>query len=277
MNMIKFPLRMAEGGGAAGGTGGAADWRASIPEDIRTHASMKDIVDIPTLAKSYVHAQTLIGSEKILKPQKTWGEKDWNTFYQQLGRPENADGYSFKVEADKLPEGVSIDDNRLKETKASLHKLGLTDSQASGVLQYYLESVGRSATESKTSADTAKQQALIALKQEFGANYDSKVNLAQAVVKKFGSPELQAKLEEIGNDPHFVKLFAAIGESMMDDTARGSGAGLIVTDATSALQEINQLKGDTEFQGALGNRQHPGHKNAVERWAALHEKAFPSK
>lgn len=254
-----------------------ADWRAGLPEDIRGHASMKDIVDIPTLAKSYVHAQTLIGAEKLLKPQKNWGDKEWNSFYQQLGRPENADGYSFKVEADKLPKGLSVDENRLKDTRTELHKLGLTDQQASGVLKYYLDSISKTHTETEAQSETQKQTAMTQLRQEFGANFESKVNIAQAVVKKFGSEELQEFIDQHGNNPKFIKLFASIGEAMMDDTARGGGNNLIVTDAASAMSEINQLKGDADFQKALGDRMHTGHKIAVERWTSLHEKAYPSK
>lgn len=263
--------------GTPGGGGTPTDWRSTLPEDIRSHASLKDIADIPTLAKSYVHAQQLVGAEKILKPQQNWGEKEWTAFYQQLGRPEKPEGYSFKVEKEKLPAGISLDDTRLNEAKLELHKLGLSDKQAAGALQYYLDRMIKEHTDISTSAENQRQQAITALKQEFGDNFDQKVNIAQAVVKKFGGPELQEVIDSIGNNPGFIKLFSAIGEAMMDDTARGGGDGLIVTDAAAALSEINQLKGNAEFQAALGDRMNPGHRGALERWTALHEKAYQSK
>lgn len=253
------------------------DWKTILPEDVRGDASLRDIADIGTLGKSYVNAQKLIGADKILKPQANWGDKEWDGFWKNIGRPENPDGYSFKVEPEKLPKEISLDDNRLKEVKAHLHKLGLTDKQASGALQYYLDSLVRQTTDVTSARENAMQQAMTELKTKFGPNYETKVSLAQAVVKKYGSPELQSKIQEIGNDPHFIQLFASIGEAMMEDTARGGGNGLIVTDAASSLSEINQLKGDSEFQKALGDRTHPGHKTAVERWTTLHERAYPSK
>ncbi len=253
------------------------DWKTMLPEDVRGDASLRDIADIGSLGKSYVNAQKLIGADKILKPQQNWGDNEWNGFWNSLGRPENPDAYSFKIEADKIPKEITLDDGRLKEVKAHLHKLGLNDKQASGALQYYLDSMIRQHTEATTSRETSLQMAMTELKQKFGANFDSKVTMAQAVVKKFGTPELQAKIQEIGNDPHFVQLFSAIGEAMMDDTARGQGSNLIVTDAATSLSEINKLKGDADFQKALGDRNNPAHKVAVERWTALHERAYPSK
>ena len=41
------------------------DWRSSIPEEIRGHKSLDHINDVGALAKSYVHAQSMIGADKI--------------------------------------------------------------------------------------------------------------------------------------------------------------------------------------------------------------------
>ena len=41
------------------------DWRDSIPEEIRGHSSLAHINDIGALAKSYLHAQQMVGAEKV--------------------------------------------------------------------------------------------------------------------------------------------------------------------------------------------------------------------
>lgn len=285
-------LRMADGadggsGGAGGGAGGAdggdagkgaADWRAGLPDDLKSHASLKDIKDIPSLAKSFVHAQQLVGAEKLPKPQKNWTEAQWNDFYKGVGRPETPDKYSYKPDMTKF-EGIQIDDAKMATTKAQLHKLGLTDSQVSGALDYYLGTVASQAKEINDARTAQQTIAMTALRQEFGDDYDTKLSIAGGVVKKFGSPELHELVEKegLGNNPAFIKLFASIGEAMMDDKAVGSGFGLVVTDAATALAEINQLKGDADFQKALGDRSNPGHKVALEKWEMLHGKAYPPK
>jgi hypothetical protein len=281
-------LRMADGdggggsGGSGGGTGGSGgaggtpDWRAQIPEDLRGDPVLKDIKDIGSLAKSLVHAQRMVGAEKVLKPQKNWTPEQHNAFYNSIGRPENADGYTFKPD-DKMLEGITLDENKFKETKAFLHSQGLTDAQASGVLKYYLEHTSGTAKAMAANAEAERTAAITALKEEWGADFDTNVSIAQSVVKKFGGQELAPLIDEIGNKPAYVKLFAALGKAMLDDSARGEGSGLIVTDAASALNEIKQLKGDADFQKALGDRNNPGHKIALERWSMLHEKAYPTK
>ena len=46
------------------------DWKASLSDEIRADKSLENIKDIESLAKSYVHAQKLVGAEKIPVPNK---------------------------------------------------------------------------------------------------------------------------------------------------------------------------------------------------------------
>lgn len=266
----------AAGGGAGGAGAPAASWRDSLPDDIKADPSLKDIADIPNLAKSFVNAQKMIGTDKIAKPQKTWGDAQWAEFFAAGGRPESAEKYDFQVQP---PEGVQIDEAKMLETKKHLHSLGLNSKQAGAAIKYYLDSIGTS-QKALTDADmAAKSAATIELKGKWGVNYDNNMQIAQGVVKKFGSPELVAKLTStgIGDDPAFIALFHQIGTAIMDDTAHGNGSGLFVGDSAKAKTEIDSLKIDPDFQKALLDRAHPGHKGAVERWEGLHQKAFPSK
>ena len=69
----------------------AADWRASLAEDIKTDKSLASIKDVNSLAKSYIHAQKLVGVEKIPLPNKHATEEDWNVVFDKLGRPKSAE------------------------------------------------------------------------------------------------------------------------------------------------------------------------------------------
>jgi hypothetical protein len=276
-------ILMAEAGaGSGGGASGTPPVLSldlnSLPEDIRAEPSLANIKTIPDLAKGYVSAQKMVGADKLLKPQQNWKPEQWSGFYRELGRPENPDGYSFKP-GENHPKEVPIDEARLKEAKKALYDAGLTDKQASGVLQYYLDTTVRQYQTATQAAETAKQQAMIELKNEWGANYDANINTAKAVVQKFaaGNQAFQDKIDEVGNDPAFIKLFAAIGKAMLDDTAPGQGPGLIVGDAANAQAEIGKRKMDPEFVKALSTKDHPGHAEAVQEWEALHQKAYPGK
>lgn len=278
------------GGGAGAGAGGAGappakfdfnspfDVNTMAPEDLRKEASFSTVKTVGDLAKSFIHSQRMIGTDKIAKPQKDWTEAQWNDFYKNLGRPDAADGYTFKPDATKLPKGFNIDDGRLKDTKAALHKMGLTDKQASEVLGYYLERTTGEFTTKTQEAETNRTKALAELKTEYGDKFDANLDIARSVVVKFGDDALKTFLNEtgLGDSPAMIRLFHKIGMEFLDDTARGEGAGLVVGGAADAIAEIAKLKGNQEFQKQLMNRG-PGHQEAVDRWAALHKKAYPDK
>ena len=54
----------------------ATDWKESLSEELRSDKSLENIKDIEGLAKSYVHAQKLVGADKIPVPNKFATEKD---------------------------------------------------------------------------------------------------------------------------------------------------------------------------------------------------------
>ena len=261
-----------------GDKGAGGSWRDSLPDDLKSDTSLANIKDVASLAKSYVHAQRMIGADKILAPQKNWTDAQWADFWKQIGRPDSADGYTFKIDASKLPKGFNIDEGKFKSTRETLHKLGLTDKQATEVLDYYLKNTSGEFAALQQQRDTNRAKALAELKTEYGEKYDATLDVARSVLRKFGNDELIGMLEEsgLGDNPAMIRLFAKIGEAMLDDTARGEGAGLVVGGQAEALAEIAKLKMDKEFQKALMERG-IGHQEAVDRWAALHKKAFPEK
>ena len=53
------------------------DWKASLSDEIRNEKSLENISDISSLAKGYVHAQKLVGADKIPVPNKHATEEDW--------------------------------------------------------------------------------------------------------------------------------------------------------------------------------------------------------
>ena len=75
----------------------AVNFIDTLPEDIRAEPSLKNFSDIGGLAKSYVHAQRLIGSDKVPIPGKSATEEDWDMVYSRLGRPTDVNGYEIEM------------------------------------------------------------------------------------------------------------------------------------------------------------------------------------
>ena len=67
------------------------DWKQELPDDLRDHPSIANMQDVTSLAKSMVHAQSLVGADKIAVPGKWADEQDWNQVYDKLGSPGSAE------------------------------------------------------------------------------------------------------------------------------------------------------------------------------------------
>ena len=73
---------------------------STMPEGLRDEPSLQTFDSVDKLAKSYVNAVKMIGGNPdnlISLPQE--GES-WDSFYNQLGRPAQADGYDFGEDTD---------------------------------------------------------------------------------------------------------------------------------------------------------------------------------
>merc|ERR1712196_598310 len=107
-----------------------------------------------SLAKSYIHAQKLVGADKIPVPNKHATEDDWNAVYSKLGRPETPDGYKFN-----LPEDQKVNEEGLKVFADHAHKLGLLPNQAEGMVKFYNELRANELSSADSTATAARQKA----------------------------------------------------------------------------------------------------------------------
>lgn len=239
---------------------------------------MANFTDVGGLAKSYVHAQSLIGADKVLKPQATWKADQWGTFWDAAGRPKTENDYKFSETVIPKEALAKIPEAQLTEVKKFFHGQGLNNAQAESILKYYVEAnVGQEHARGQE-REQARIASETALKEKYGAQFDAKVELARAVSQKLGDQEFASYMESsgLGNDPRIIGFLVKVGEAMMDDSARGKGAGLIVTSASQAQLEISNLKQDKDFITTLTNVGAVGHKEAKERWVQLHQTAFPT-
>jgi hypothetical protein len=252
----------------------AADWRASLPDDIKADPTLAAIQDVPSLAKSYVHAQRTIGHQRLIAPQKNWTEKEWGELFGQLGRPEKPEGYVTPTDI-KFEEGLGFDDAKLAKARDVFHKAGLLPTQADAILKYYAESLNDSVKADRMSREGSKAAAETELKAELGEKYGPAVELANGVVRNFAPEGFVDFLKEhkLDNHPMMIKMMYKIGSVISEDTARGSKDLIPLTNASQAKNEINKAIADPEFLTALRNRRHPGHKDAVARWENLHKTA----
>jgi hypothetical protein len=245
----------------------STDWKVNLSDDVKADKSLENIKDINALAKSYIHAQKMVGSDKIPVPNKYATEDDWNAVYEKLGRPKTADGYKFD-----LPQDKQVDEVSLKEFSSQAHKLGLLPGQAQGMVKFYNEITAKSLQDADSKALAARETSTKELKQEWGQAFDQKVSQAATLAKSVGATELLdtnlADGTKLGDHPVMIKAFAELANKMGEDSiVQASGPTYLTPNQIE--KQIGEL---TQENSAYWDKNHPNHQASVDEVLALREK-----
>jgi len=246
----------------------ATSWKEAISEEFRQDPNIEKFTEIDALAKSYINATKMIGQDKVAVPNKNSTEDQWNEVYDKLGRPESADKYQLDVKSDVAP----IDDGAVKQFAENAHKLGLSNKQAQGVLEFYKTSMEGTAQQSKVDTETAQVQAEQELRQEWGREFESNVQRAGALAKANINPDiLDLELKSgirVGDHPELIKGFAKIASMMSEDkivSPESDGANK----SADIESEIATITNNTD--GPYWNKGHPDHDKTVQQVYTLRE------
>ncbi len=236
-------------------------WKSSIPEEIRGHASLEHINDIGALAKSYVHAQQMVGADKVALPGKSATPDEWGEVYAKLGRPESPDGYELAY--NNLPEGAEMDDGMVSWFKDTAHKAGMNPQQAQMMLDAYNEMQFSDAENVGLEAQARVEQIEGELRKEYGQAFDDRMALANGVLAEFGNPEItEVQLADgtmLGDNPEIIRMLANMGVYLRDkvgeDTLEGVKTSGGVT-PSDAMQKVSDL---TAPNTPYWDQRHPEH------------------
>jgi hypothetical protein len=245
----------------------------SLPEDIRGESSLQNFTDAGQLAKSYIHAQRMVGADKMPVPTKNFTDDDWKETFTKLGVPSSPDKYEVNY---NLQEGAN--DQPVKDFISHAHTLGLLPKQLQGVLDYYGNLEQTSLDNAQKDQELNRVNNETALRKEFGLAYDKKLNQANDVFKNFFAEELaEVKLQDgtsIGNHPGFIKALATMSEKFSEDTisAGQESAGGLLT-PQEAQKEVSKIMGDLKHPYWI--KEHPNHDAAVKEVADLNNMIHP--
>lgn len=147
-------------------------------------------------------------------------------------------------EAFKLPEGVTLEGERLETAHTTFKSLGLSQEQSQGLLDLYVKLQGEDAgaitqlLEDQRIQQTEQWGA--ESKQQLGAKYDETVALARTAVQHANDPELVKAFDTQGwgNHPALIKAFAKFGSFLRDSNVEGLGGGTAVTGEKSIAERM---------------------------------------
>ena len=246
----------------------ATSWKETISEEFSIESNIAKFTEIDALAKSYINATRMIGTDKVDVPNQNSTDDHWNEVYDKLGRPESADKYKLEAKSEIVP----IEETAVKQFAEQSHKLGLNNKQAQGILEFYKNSMEQTAKQTQIDAETAQAQAQQILRQEWGKSYDANIQKAASLAKANMKAEvLDLPMKDgsrLGDNPDVIKGFAKIADMLSEDK-------IISTESENVNQgrdydsEISQIINDKS--GPYWNSTHPDHAKVVQQVLTLRE------
>ena len=246
----------------------AKSWKEAISEEFRNDPNIEKFTEIDALAKSYINATHMIGKDKVAVPNQNSTEEQWNEVFDKLGRPASADKYTLDVKSDVIP----LNEGDVKQFAENAHKLGLSNKQAQGVLEFYKNNMEGQAHQSKVDTETSQVQAEQELRKEWGRDFEVNVKRAGALAKANMNPDiLDLELKNgmrVGDHPELIKGFAKIASMMSEDKIVSPES-----DSTNKSGDIeSQISTITNNrQGPYWNKKHPDHDKSVQQVYTLRE------
>lgn len=254
----------------------AASWRERLPEEMRTHPSLQKFDTPEGLAKSYLAAEKLIGTEKVPVPKT---EDDWERWYRAAGRPDKPDDYGFAA-PDEMPEGLAYDEGLDRRLASLAHDAGLNRRQAETLRAGLMDMVREGGAQQRQALEAARlaeaeamADAERALQAEWGSATQARKQVAARALAALFPAEAVARMEAagLGNEPAMVRAFYDMGvrligeKQLIGDAAPGERAGDL--DAAIAAHR-------SRHAAALTDRNHPDHAARLSELTALYDRRF---
>ena len=256
-------------------------WSDGLSADLRESEYVKSHDSIESLVNEHVHAQGMIGRKGAIEPSADGSDiKDWAAYYTKTGRPENIEGYDLASLQRK--EGVPVN----TEAEAAL----VQEMFDSGASKRTVQNTLRRMVEITESGHDAGLQQIVAndlasqqnMKNEWGEAYHVKTVAADTALKHIMGDEAKAFGEKrlndgtlVAQDPTFLKALAAMGSTLVEDTAIGGKRASMARTPDEGKADIAQLDADQGHQRALHDAGHPGHAEAQAKRTRAFKDAYP--
>ena len=239
----------------------------TLDENLRGNPSLQNFADANAVAKAYVHARSHIGADKIVKPQSSWTDDQYNQFYAETGRPETANDYNIKIDVEES------DAEAWNSFKNAAHGAGLNGNQAQKMAEYLENTFNDVDQKLEANVEQVNNATRQELQQEFGQALEQKIHMGYAAAQRYIDTELFETVEladgrKLGDHPAIVKMFASIASDIGEDSLVGESSELIMTPAEALSQAKEKMK-----EGVYQDKFHPQHDEAVKEVQRLFELA----
>ena len=242
------------------------NFKDTIPEQYREEKSLENINSMDDLLKGYVHAQKLVGSNKIPIPNKHSTDEDWNEVFKKLGAPDTPEGYQYNFKDQE------VDSQQVSEFNKKAHQLGLLPKQAEGLIKFYNEMNGNIAASQEDQAAQAQLNTETELKKEYGPQFSKRLDQAKKLaIGTLGQDFLENTYlkdgSRLGDNLSVIKAFSSLADKLSEDEIiKGDGTGYMT--AKEIEKEIDDL---TQEGSPYWNKTHPNHQKNIQEVLKLRE------
>ena len=237
-----------------------------IPESFKEEKSLENFNNMEDFVKSYLHAQKLVGADKIPVPNKHATDEDWNEVFKRLGAPSNPEDYKYNLKDQEM------DTKQLSEFNQTAHKLGLLPKQAEGLIKFYNELNGNIASNQEEQAAEAQLATETELKKEYGPQFAKRLDQAKRLaVNSLGQDFLENTYlkdgSRLGDNLTVIKAFSDLADKLSEDPIiQGDGSEYMT--AKDIEKEITDL---TQEGSPYWSKTHPNHQKSVDEVLKLRE------
>jgi len=197
----------------------ADGWANNLPED---SAAYKDTLSkyksVPDMAKALANANALIG-KKLGVPNEKSSPEEVAAFRRSLGVPDSIEEYKFAPDA--LPEGMTWDDNNVKNYAEIAHKHNIPPSAMKALVTEHAKMEHFKMQGMQAEIEKQHVQSVNTLKKEWGGEFDKNIGLAKQAAKLAG---VNANSQGFA-DPEVVRGFVRMAQMMSEDKVGRSMSG----------------------------------------------------
>lgn len=244
------------GGGAADDDtegGGAADeikWPEGLDPALKGNETLashynkeKGEFDIPGMMRSLVHNKSMVGADKVAKPQKNWDESKYHDFFKQIGLPDSVDNYDFEVRG--LPEGQKPDDKFIGSFKEKAYEAGILPQQAEKLVEWFNQTNSSKNEEIQSQIKNEFEQSRLELQKEYGSSLEGKLKQGFDTLKLFASDDEIESMTKKGllDEPDVARLLIKITDNLNDDHFESDlldQSGMTPAQADQRLKEMSK-------------------------------------
>lgn len=223
-------------------------WKSTLRTDLKESPLLSKFEDTPEglnkALESHANLEKLLGNEKVPIPKDANDKEGWARFNKAMGVPDKPEGYALPDA--NLPDsmkGMAIDKGKFAEVvKAN----NLTPSQASGLWKTYNDIQIAAYNDHLEKLQTNLTNNINALKQEWGAAYNTNVELGQSVINQFsGDKETNEYLTSVlSADPKGLKFLAKLGQQFAENKVGEFNIKRFAVTPEEAQAEVDKLRSD---------------------------------